>query len=88
MIQEQAVETALEALRPGLASDGFELRAGGVSSDNTVRVILEAKPDACLDCLVPDEFIVSMIEDRIRIQDADLEHVVLVKQGFDAADSQ
>jgi Fe-S cluster biogenesis protein NfuA len=87
MIQEQAVESALAALRPGLASDGFDLRIGGVSSDSVVLVILEAKPGACLDCLVPDEYIVSMIEDLIRKEGADLNHVVLAKEGFAAAGS-
>lgn len=83
MIQPHTVELALETLRPGLASDGFDLRVGSVV-DNDVRVVLEAKPNACLDCLVPDEMIVSLVDDLIRKEDGSLGRVVLVKEGFDA----
>lgn len=78
-----AVESALDILRPGLTSDGFELRIGSLDADGAVQVILEAKPDACLDCLVPEEMMVQMIETAIRDQDPSLERVVLIKSGFD-----
>jgi Fe-S cluster biogenesis protein NfuA len=82
-MQEAAVEHALEALRPALAADGFDLRIGSMSDDGTVRVVLEAKPDACLDCLVPEEMMITILEDAIRDQDPTLTHVELVKLGFD-----
>jgi hypothetical protein len=84
VIENSAVESALETLRPGLGSDGFELRVGAIAPDNAVQVILAATPDACLDCLVPDELIVSMLEDAIRQQDPAVSRVDLLKVGFDA----
>jgi Fe-S cluster biogenesis protein NfuA len=86
MIETATVESALDSLRPGLAEDGFELRVGEIDGDD-VRVVLAAGPGACLDCLVPDEFIVAMVQDLIRKQAGSLGSVHLVKEGFEAATS-
>jgi hypothetical protein len=83
MVQQNSVESALEMLRPGLAADGFDLRAG-VLEDNDVQVILAARPDACLDCLVPDDLMIQIIDDSIRRQDPSLGAVELVREGFEA----
>jgi Fe-S cluster biogenesis protein NfuA len=77
------VESALDRLRPGLTPDGFDLRLYEIAGDD-VHVVLAARPDACLDCLVPDELMTSMIDDLIRAHDTSLGQVHLVKQGFDA----
>lgn len=83
MIAPNTVEAALESLRPGLDADGFELRQGKPSSGTTVEVVLAAKPTACLDCLVPEHMLISIIEDAIRRQDPSLTRVELVKEGFE-----
>lgn len=83
-MQESAVETALENVRPALAADGFDLRLDHIAADGAVGIVLEAKPDACLDCLVPDELLVQIIETAIRDEDPSLDHVVLTKSGFEA----
>ena len=82
MVAHQTVESALAVLRPGLAADGFDLRVGDVT-DGVVQVVLEAKPAACLDCLVPDEMMTQMIADAIRREDPSLDRVDLVKEGFE-----
>lgn len=81
---ETAVNTALDNVRPGLEADGFDLRLDSIGADGAVEVILEAKPDACMDCLVPDEMLVAILETAIRDQDPGLDHVVLIKQGFES----
>ena len=82
-MNQNAVESALDILRPGLNSDGFELRAGA-SEDGVVQVILEAKPEACLDCLVPEKMMMMIITDEIRKHDPSLERVELLKVGFES----
>jgi Fe-S cluster biogenesis protein NfuA len=82
MVAQQTVESALAVLRPGLAADGFDLRVGDVDG-GVVKVVLEAKPAACLDCLVPDEMMTQMIADAIRREDPSLDRVDLVKEGFE-----
>ena len=81
---QQAVEKALDNVRPALAADGFDLRIGSIEPDNSVRVVLEAKPDACIECLVPDEILVAILDKAIRDQDPTVGTVHVDKIGFDA----
>lgn len=84
MIEESAIESALEVLRPSLGADGFDLLGGPILADGTVRVVLEAKPGACLDCLVPDDAMIQIIEGAIREREPSFNHIELVKKGFDS----
>jgi Fe-S cluster biogenesis protein NfuA len=81
---EQAVEKALDNVRPALAADGFDLRLGAIEPDNSVRVVLEAKPDACMECLVPDAVLIAILDKAIRDQDPNVGQVSVDKVGFDA----
>lgn len=81
-LHDDAVEAALDQIRPSLAADGFDLRLVG-KTGNTVELVLEAKPDACMDCLVPDEVLVQILEAAIRDEDPSLDRVVLTKSGFE-----
>jgi len=81
---QQAVEKALDNVRPALAADGFDLRLGSIEPDNSVRVVLEALPEACLDCLVPDAVLVAILDKAIRDQDPSVGTVHVDKVGFDA----
>jgi Fe-S cluster biogenesis protein NfuA len=81
--EESAVRDALETLRPSLDADGFDLYLDSMRTDGTVVVILAARPDACLECLVPDDLLVQMIEGSIRKQSPSVGQVELVKRGFD-----
>jgi hypothetical protein len=81
-VEAAAVERALETLRAGLEADGFDLRLGSLNPQGGVEIILEAKPEACLDCLVPEAMMIQILERAIRDQDATLEHVVLSRIGF------
>lgn len=84
IVDRNVVDTALEMLRPGLASDGFELHVGTLT-EGGVQVVLEATPEACLDCLVSDDMMVQMIDAAIRKQGSEPGNVELVRQGFDDA---
>jgi Fe-S cluster biogenesis protein NfuA len=82
-IAEDAVHVALDALRPSLDADGFDIYLDSVTIDGTVVVILEARPGACLECLVPDELLIQMIDSAIRKQSASFSQLELVRKGFD-----
>jgi hypothetical protein len=82
-MSSELAESALATLRPGLDADGFDLRLGDSTSDSSVEVILEARPDACHDCLVPDEMLIRMIEAAIRSSNTEVKTVSLTKVGFD-----
>ena len=78
---KNAVEQALTELRPSLAADGFDLKIDSLTGDE-VSVGLVAKPDACMDCLVPDDMLVQILETSIRKRYPALAGVVLTKHGF------
>jgi Fe-S cluster biogenesis protein NfuA len=82
-MQEAVVESALAKVRPALDADGFDLNLRSVT-DGAVEVVLAARPDACMDCLVPDEMLVQIIETAIRAEGDGLAGVTLTKEGFEA----
>jgi Fe-S cluster biogenesis protein NfuA len=82
-MHEAAVQSALAKVRPSLDADGFDLNLRSLTPEGAVEVVLAARPDACLDCLVPDEMLVQIIETAIRAEAADLCGVTLVKEGFE-----
>lgn len=87
MVEDSVIESALEVLRPSLAADGFDLRIGQLLIDGTVQVVLEAKPAACLECLVPDDVLIQIIENAIREREPSFNRLELVKVGFDGVSS-
>jgi Fe-S cluster biogenesis protein NfuA len=78
----EAVDRALEVIRPALAADGFDLRAGTVE-DGTVEVVLEALSDACLECLVPDNLLAQIVTDAVEAHVGKMPTLRLTKVGFD-----
>lgn len=83
MITKQLIEDALEDVRPGLEADGFELTLEAISEDGVVEVALIATPEACHDCLVPDEILTQIIEGSVARRATDVTSVRLHKRGFD-----
>lgn len=76
------IEEALDDLRPGLDSDGFDLTFDSMEPNGNVRIALEARPGACLECLVPDELLVQILETNIRDRLPEVGRVLLEKRGF------
>lgn len=82
-IARDRIEEALDVLRPGLDADGFALSIESVEPDGAVNVALTATPEACMDCLVPDEMMVSMIEGTMKEKDPGVDRVILKKYNFE-----
>ena len=83
MSRIDVVNSVLNHFRPSLAADGFDLHLLELNPDGPVRIVLEAKAGACLDCLVPERLIAEMIEAEMQKQDPSLGRIQLVKKGFD-----
>ncbi len=79
------VPNAIAELGKALDADGFDLFVEKGYDQSRVRVVLRAKPDACLDCLVPDDTLTAIVSDSIHEVAGYAEaEVRLVKVGFDA----
>ena len=60
----EKLERALDPLRMGLQADGMDLVYDGVDDGGSTLVVkLVYGPNACIDCLVPDELMESMLLD-------------------------
>jgi hypothetical protein len=59
------IERALRPIRDSLQADGFDLRLDGFD-DGIVSLSVVAGPDACHDCLLPQEHLQLRLEDKLR----------------------
>jgi hypothetical protein len=75
------ISGALDGIRSGLQADGFDLYVKE-AMDESVVVCLEATPAACLDCLVPDELLLQIVESAVRTAEPGVREISLVKKGF------
>lgn len=72
-----AVDRALDLLRPGIEADGGEIlvQAGGVGIDVTLRFA----PETCGDCILPADILEDMVRDALKgvVEPADSVHVTV-----------
>ena len=61
----ETIEAALRPIRSSLQADGFDLKVEGVN-DGVVSVVVFAGPEACLECLIPEEHFKLRIEDKLK----------------------
>lgn len=61
----EAIEAALQPIRSSLQLDGFDLKVEGLN-DGVVSVVVFAGPEACLECLIPEEHFRLRIEDKLK----------------------
>ena len=61
----EAIEAALQPIRNSLEVDGFDLKVEGIN-DGIVSVVVFAGPDACLECLIPEEHFKLRVEDKLK----------------------
>ena len=61
----EAIEAALRPIRNSLQADGFDLKVEGVN-DGVVSLVVLAGPEACLECLIPEEHFKLRIEDKLK----------------------
>jgi Fe-S cluster biogenesis protein NfuA len=80
---EEDIERALETLRPGLRSDGFDLGLQELLPGGEAVICLQALPAACLECLVPDDVLLQIVNQAIRKHAPGVGQVSMVKKGFE-----
>ena len=61
----EVIEAALRPIQNSLQIDGFDLKVEEVN-DGVVSVVVFAGPEACLECLIPEEHFKLRIEDKLK----------------------
>ncbi len=72
----EAVDAALGGFREMLAADGFAV-SWAPSTDDKVVITIEATPDACADCLVPEKVMTGILTNALEPTPYTLDHVVM-----------
>jgi Fe-S cluster biogenesis protein NfuA len=60
-----AVQQALEPIAKSLQTDGFDLTVESIEQ-GVVSLVVSAGPEACKECLIPQEHIKLRIEHRLK----------------------
>ena len=61
----ETIEAALRPIRNSLQADGFDLKVE-VVEDGIVSLVVLAGPEACLECLIPEEHFKLRVEDKLK----------------------
>jgi Fe-S cluster biogenesis protein NfuA len=72
-----ALDTVLEQFRPGFDADGFDITVDAVQGDGTAIVRVRHRPDACEECLIPDDVLSGILATALRRAAPDVTGVVI-----------
>lgn len=72
-----ALDSALDPFRPGFEADGFAVSVDAVQGDGTAVVRIRHRPDACEECLIPDDTLSGILATALRRAAPDLTGVVI-----------
>ena len=72
----EPLNNVLDVFRPAFKADGFDLALGTVQSGVVVVRVLHG-PEACDDCLMPDDRLGAMLKNAFEIIMPDLSEVIL-----------
>jgi hypothetical protein len=61
----EAIEQAVQPIRNSLLADGFDLKLESIEQ-GLVSFAIIAGPEACIECLIPQEHIKLRIEHRLK----------------------
>ena len=61
----ETIEAALRPIRNSLQADGFDLKVE-VVENGVVSLVVVAGPEACLECLIPEEHFKLRVEDKLK----------------------
>jgi len=59
---KDTLESVLDQFRPGFDADGFDVTVDSVGADGVVIVRIDHRPDACEECLIPDDMLGPMLK--------------------------
>lgn len=57
----EELDQVLAPFRPGFDADGFDVTVASVGADGSVVIAVRHRPNACEECLLPDEMLAGML---------------------------
>lgn len=62
----ESLDRVLDQFRPGFDADGFDVAVESASAAGVVVVRVHHRPDACEECLIPDDLLTQMLTSAMR----------------------
>lgn len=78
----ESLNNVLDVFRPALKADGFDLALGTVQAGVVVVRVLHG-PEACDDCLMPDDRLGAMLKNAFQKIMPDVSEVILKHESQD-----
>lgn len=76
--QRDQLEKALDKFRPGFQADGMELTLGELTPAGTAQVKVVMGPNACEECLMPQEMLSNLLLAGMRSAIGEITRVEIV----------
>ena len=74
---KETLDAVLDQFRPGFDADGFDVTVDSVGPDGVVIVRIGHRPDACEECLIPDDMLGPMLKSAMQRAAPDVVQVEL-----------
>jgi len=81
-----ALDAVLDQFRPGFDADGFDVHVDSVEPDGVVVVRIGHRPNACEECLIPDDMLGPMLRTAMQRVAPDVVNVELKHDHATASD--
>jgi Fe-S cluster biogenesis protein NfuA len=62
---KKSIVGLLDNLRPGFESDGYDIQLVSINN-NQVNLRLVLTPEACMDCIMPSDYLSNLFSDVIK----------------------
>jgi Fe-S cluster biogenesis protein NfuA len=73
----ETLDAVLDQFRPGFDADGFDVTVDSVGPDGVVIVRITHRPNACEECLIPDDMLGPMLRSAMQRVAPDVAQVEL-----------
>jgi Fe-S cluster biogenesis protein NfuA len=80
-MMRDTLDAVLNQFRPGFDADGFDIAVDSVGPDGVVIVRIDHRPNACEECLIPDDMLGPMLKSAMRRVVPDIVQVELRHEG-------
>lgn len=73
----ESLNGVLDQFRPGFDADGFDVAVESMDGTGVVVVKVHHRPNACEECLIPDDMLTAMLKSAMQRVEPDVTRVVI-----------
>ncbi len=74
------LERVIAEFRPGFQADGMDVAVGTIDSAGEVQIKVLLGPDACIECLIPEDLMADMFKAAMRDVMPNLTRINIVRE--------